>query len=491
MQRFLDPLLPQPRTTTRGKINTPSPSDSLREFSTTSLDLLTQLLTRLPGTLPHESWLRDQAVLIQSFPPSLLHPKSSGLISRVAASLSSLRLGETKAVLCDVHKPLNPYLIRKIFLELTAECTTRLRRLTAEIPLEQLPVNVQEFVLRMKILNSIWMQPEFYRQAYQAQPSEPRYERVASGCEACILATIGGDRSIIRDLFASIWGRRKKNKQMDGWIDVIRAWASWQEDSEGLTHESHGLGREISRCRKHLQTLRRDARRERLAGNRNPFERDSEAQTLLGHDFFDEDKDEDGDIENEIIDFYANMMSRTSLATTSTHGSHPAEGVHAAFRDTVVFSDGFFHNTSKHIKERRPTLYSRSEYNSSQLSYYGAKAEERASAYRKLVGTPENVAAESEEDEEEPRFTNLFADPSARNNRPAYHGSHYENPRASPAPPSPRTTRHENDNRAKQKYAPHHRRPEPQANPFTRKSHAARPEGKRSDRETRVSDFMI
>ncbi|KAF7897451.1 hypothetical protein EAF00_005679 [Botryotinia globosa] len=492
MQKFLDPLLPQPRTTMQGKINIPSPSDSLREFSATSLDLLTQLLARLPGTLPTDSWLRDQAVLMQTFPPPLLHPKSSGLISRVAASLSSFRLGETKAVLCDVHKPLNPYLIRKIFLELTAECTTRLRRLTADVPLEQLPVNVQQFVLRMKMLNSIWMQPEFYRQAYQVQPCDPRYERVASGCEACILATIGGDRSIIRDLFASIWGRRKKNKQMNGWIDVVRAWASWQGDSEGLTHESQGLGREITRCRKHLQTLRRDARRERLAGNRNPFDRDSEAQTLLGNDFAEDDKDEDGDIENEIIDFYANMMSRTSLANTSSQESHPAEGVHAAFRDTVVFSDGFFHNASRPIKERSPTLYSRSVYNTSRLSYSGVEAEERASAYRQLVGTPESAAAQSEsEEEDEPRFTNPFADPPARNNRPAYRGSHYENPRASPSPPSPRTTRHESENKPKQKHAPHHRRPDPQENPFTRKSHVARPEGKRGDRETRVSDFMI
>ncbi|KAF7948851.1 hypothetical protein EAE96_008033 [Botrytis aclada] len=491
MQKFLDPLLPQPRTTVQGKINIPSPSDSLREFSRTSLDLLTQLLTRPLGTRPTDSWLHDQAVLIRTFPPSLLHPKSSGLISRVAASLTSLRLGETKAVLCDVHKPLNPYLTRKIFLELTAESTTRLRRLTVEVPLEHLPVNVQEFVLRMKMLNSIWMQPEFYRQAYQVQPCDPRYERVPSGCEACILATVGGDRSIIRDLFASIWGRRKKNKQMEGWIDVVRAWASWQGDSEGLTHESQSLGREISRCRKHLQMLRRDARRERLAGNHNPFDRDSEAHTLLGHDTPEGDKDEDGDIENEIIDFYANMMSRTSLANTSSHDSHPAEGVHAAFRDTVVFTDGFFHNASRPIKGKSPTLYSRSEYNTSQLSYSGVEAEERASAYRQLVGTPENIAAESEDEDEEPRFTNPFADPPARNNRPAYRGSHYEDPRASPSPPSPRTTRHENDNRPRQKHAPHHRRPDPQVNPFTRKSHVAHPEGKRSNRETRVSDFMI
>lgn len=472
MQKFLDPLLPQPRTTTKGKINIPSPTDKLTEFSSTDIDLLTQLLTRLPGSLPSESWLRDQATFIKTLPPSLLHPKSSGLISRVAATLSSLRLGETKAVLCDAHKPLNPYIIRKIFIEVTAECTTRIHRLVSEVPASELPVNVREFVTRMQMLNSIWMDPALYRQAYQVSPETPRYERVANGCEACILATIGGDRAIIRDLFAGIWGRRKRNRQPEGWIDIVRAWGEWQVDSEALIFEATGLGKEIGRYRKFLQSLRKAARK---AG-----ERESEAATLLGREYY----DKEGDVENEIIDFYANMMSRTSLAKgEATQNAHPAEGVHAAFRDTMIFTDGFFHNVSRPVTERN-TMYSHSVYNNSHISLYGS-AEERASAYRALVGIEENSDAESDGDDE-PQFTNPFADP-----RPAYRGSHFENSRASPAPPSPRTTRHEHENKPKVKRAPHHRRPDPQVNPFARKrSHTARPESRDSDRDTRFSYFM-
>ncbi|KAF7879154.1 hypothetical protein EAF04_000353 [Stromatinia cepivora] len=484
MQKFLDPLLPQPRTTTAGKINIPSPTDKLSEFTSTSLDLLTQLLTLIPGTLPNDPWFHDQETLLQTFPPCLLHPKSSGLISRVAASISSIRLGETKAILCPVHKPLNPYLIRKIFLEATAECTTRIQRLVSEIPVDELPVNVREFVVRMQRVNSIWMQPDFYRQAYQVSPSEPRYERVASGCEACILATIGGDRNIIRDLFASIWGRRKKNREMKGWVDVVRAWGEWHGDFDALILESTGLGREIGRCRKHLQTLRKAAIREQLSGMNNPFERNSEAQTLLGHDFTEEDKEGDGDVENEIVDFYANMMSKTSLANTSTQNAHSAEGVHAAFRDTMIYTDGFFHNISRPVKGKKASVYSRHEYTASKISQDRAK--ERASAYRHLVGSEENVTAESDKDDK-PHFRNPFADPPA-NSHPAYRGNYYENPRASPTPPSPRTTSYEN--KPKQKAAPRHRRPEPQVNPFSRSSHVAHPEGKHCDRETRFSDFM-
>lgn len=327
------------------------------------------------------------------------------------------------------------------------------------------------------------MQPEVYRQAYQVLPSEPRYERVGSGCEACILASVGGDRGIVRDLYASILGRRKRGRELAGWIDVVRAWGSWEGDLDALTFESTGLGREIGRCRKHLQTLRRAARREELGGTRNPFGKESEIQTLMGRDSFEEERDE-GDVENEIIDFYADIMSRASLVNrSSTQDSLSAEGIHAAFRNTIVFTDGFFQNVSRGLEERSHTVYSQSEYNTSQISKHGA--EERASTYRKLVGIEENEA-ESDGDDK-PRFTNPFADPPVMSNRSSYLGSHHDNPRASPVPISPRTTRQEN--KSQHKPAPHHRRPKPQVNPFARKSHVAQPEDKHGDRVTRFSDF--
>ncbi|KAI9646088.1 hypothetical protein NHQ30_005527 [Ciborinia camelliae] len=482
MAKFLTSLLPQPRTTIAGKIQIPSPTDQIHEYSSTSLELLTQLLCRVPGPVPLDSsepWFRDQATLMRTFPPCLLHPKSSGIIPRLAATISSIKLGETGAILCTVHKPLNPYLIRKIFLELTYECTTRLRHLaTASTIAGELPRNVRELVARMQMLNSIWMDPELYRQAYQVSPTTPRYERVASGCEACILATIGGNRNIVRDLYASILGRRKKNGRMEeGWIDVVMAWGSWHKDFDALTFESTGLGREIGRCRKHLQTLRRAAIREQLGGVINPFERDSEAQTLLGRDSLEEDKYEE-DFENEIVDFYANMMSRTSLGkTTSDLNLHPAESVHPAFRNTVIFTGGFFQNALRPVQKSTQSIYSRSEYENSQTSVQGA--EERANAYRKLVGIEEN------DDEDVLQFTNPFAD----ENVSGYRGTLFENPRASPAPPSPRAMISKQENQPKHKPAPHHRLPKPQVNPFVR-SHVAHPEGKHSDRETRFSDFM-
>ncbi|KAB8297278.1 hypothetical protein EYC80_002637 [Monilinia laxa] len=207
-------------------------------------------------------------------------------------------------------------------------------------------------------------------------------------------------------------------------------------------------------------------------------------QAPLGHDFLEEQKDE-GDFENEVIDFYANMISRTSLVNgSSTQNLHPAEGIHAAFRNTIVFTDGFFQNASRGLEERSNSIYSQSVYNTSQISKRGA--EERASAYQKLVGIEENEA-ESDGDDK-PLFTNPFADPPVMSNRSSYLEGHYENPKASPAPTSPRTTRQEN--KPQHKPAPHHRRPEPQGNPFTRQSHVAQPEDKHADRMTRFSDFI-
>ncbi|QSZ34802.1 hypothetical protein DSL72_007660 [Monilinia vaccinii-corymbosi] len=467
MSKFsLQSVLPQPRTTVRGKIHTPYPSDRISEFSHASLSLLTQLLTLTPGSAPNPAWLLHQASLMQTLPPCLLHPKSSGLLPRLATSLSSLRLGETRAVLCPTHHALNPHLIRKIFLELTAECTSRLQHL-ARAPASELAPTVRDFVARMQKLNSIWMQPELYRQAYQVMPWETRYERVASGCEACILATVGGDPGIVRDLYASILGRRRRNRRMEGWIEVVRGWESEQGDIDALSTESAELGREIRRCRKHFQRLRRAARREQLGGVKNPLDRYSEGQALMVHESLDEEKDDEGAHVDGIIDFYANMMSRSSLANGSaTQNPHSAEGIHDAFRNTMIYSGGFFQNASRPVQERSQSVYSRSEYGTSQMLQQGA--EERAKAYRKLIGLEENDPASDEDDEDDKL--------------------HFTNPRAPPAPPSPRTTRQEN--KPKHKIAPYHRRPEPLVSSVTRTSHVAYLEGKNRDRDTRFSDFI-
>lgn len=393
------------------------------------------------------------------------------------------------------------------------------------------------------------MTPDLYRQAYQATPSDPRYERVASGCEACILASIGGNREIIRDLYASVLGRRRKGKVMEGWIDVIRAWGSWQGNFEAVTMECAGLGHEIGRVRKRLQKMRKEARRREVKGKRwrlrnasanlESPERASE-QTLLGRPSFQEDEEEqvqeqeeeqeekepgreNGDIENEIVDFYANMISRTSLvstpsttATTTTttldQATQPAENIHPAFRNTMIYtSSGFFQNITRPVPS--PSIYSRSVYNSSQSSLHAgqphchshSRSQERASTYRQLVGIEEDGGDyQSEGEEGAPEFTDPFADPavsttSRHRNAPAYRGRPHERALVSPEPASPRTTRHEYTQKPtlRMKPAPGRRLRSPKLNPFTRKSHVVHAEGKPEgsagkpdDRDTRFSDFM-
>lgn len=372
----------------------------IEDLSGRDCKLLTQLLAIAPGHTPGEGWLRDQAHCLTGFPQILRRPES--ILTRLIMALPGT---PDKACLCKTHKPLNPQLIRRIFLQVSAECTTRLARLVEN---QLLPKDLHAFVKRLQKINSLWMSPEFYRVAFNAMPADARLERVSSGCEACIIASIGGNHQILSDLRASMLGREKKRLPMPRLLPLVEAWIDWTGRGDTIRSESHALGREIRGCRRQMQTARWQKRRkiaEGIVGD--AF--DSESANLLDdvheevYEIGSSEKSErdEHDFEGSIIDFYANLMSRTTLDPNA----HPAEDIHPVFRDSIVFSPTtgtFRREVTSPGRSQQHSVYSESNYNSSEIGapsirqtseagLHRRTSEKRARAYRRLIGIEEEL----------------------------------------------------------------------------------------------------
>ncbi|KAG4434374.1 hypothetical protein IFR05_010148 [Cadophora sp. M221] len=328
----------------------PPPISLIEDLTKSDIEKLTQLLVLSPLTHPHPVWLQEQADFIRTLPPKLKRPKS--LFPRLAISIP---FGTQKAHLCPVHKPLNPHLIRRVFLQVSAECTARLTRLAEN---RFLPANIAAHVKALQMANSLWMSPDLYRVTFQCQPEDLRYDRIASDCEACILATVGGNIQILKELRTSMIGRqRKKKKKRARLLPLVEAWIEWADTEGSIRADSDVLAREVRSCRRQMQEARRQKRRNLVEGiveNAAPDDNDMTAQ-LLSHDaagqYFNlkgndesplpeynhehehDDHGYDQDPEDSIIDFYANRIS--SMWPTNSQ-EQDKSSIHPAFRNSIV-----------------------------------------------------------------------------------------------------------------------------------------------------------
>lgn len=254
-----------------------------------------------------------------------------------------------------------------------------------------LPHDLAEFVNRLRIMNSIWMSPGLYRIAFNAMPSDTRFECIPSGCEACILACIGGNHRILSDLRASILGRKKKHQPKPALFGLIEAWIDWTGRGDVIRTESYALAKDIRHCRRQMQKARRQKRRN-LANGIIDGESIKDSEALIDEcDSSQKDKEEH-DFEGSIIDYYASLMSTTNLIPNA----ETAQGMHPAFRKSIMFDA----ETGTFYKDPEPpssTIYSESLYSTSDLYAASSKrasaadskagtADEHAISYRELVG---------------------------------------------------------------------------------------------------------
>jgi hypothetical protein len=371
---------------------------TIQDLSPEDLHHLAHLLSLPRGTSPHEDWLRAQTQHISTLPPTL--QKCPSLLLSLLST--SLPLSSTKAYLCSAHRSLNPYLIHHIFLLISAECTTRLVRLVAN-PLP-LPARISAFVNRLHALNALWMAPGLYRLAFGEMPmGAARRERISSGCEACLVAAVGGDESALSDLRAALLGRRKRGRPVAELLVLVEAWIRCVPRGEEIFALSEELGAEILRCRREMQKARRREKKN-VAGEGADKEVSEESTTLMSGTSEEDGRDEN-DFEGSIIDFYANMLSSTSLVTDSL----PVNDFHPTFGDSRYSpSAAFVFRRTSTVPQRYSwhTAYSESIYSNSikdstscrdsKLKHEGETLDEYAEPYRELV-----VVAEEYEQAEE------------------------------------------------------------------------------------------
>ncbi len=322
---------------------------------------------------PPDNWLNTQANTVSSSPPHLL--RSTSLLPKLAMKLP---FAAPRAVLCSAHKPLNPFLTRRIFLQLCAEAGLRVQGLVAAAEREdaerdqrkrqsedqggsggggehatrdsarEMDPEVRAWLRRLTALNSLWMSPGRYRTQFRAMPDEERCERVQSGCEACILAFVGGNAQVVRDLRTSMVGRARRGHESRLW-GLVEAWTRGFERAEWIRDESERVGRLVMKERRRARRRRRRERRERrlkrknggmaktgieragpaVGGGDGVDELDDEPEVSLGDEPLREGQGnrgaEEHDFEDSIIDYYHNAAEVDE------------DTLHPAFRNSFTY----------------------------------------------------------------------------------------------------------------------------------------------------------
>ncbi|TAQ87874.1 hypothetical protein B7494_g3808 [Chlorociboria aeruginascens] len=363
----------------------------IEDLSPKEIELLTQLLSiksRDPRSL---DWLRDQATCLASFPPTLRRPIS--ILPRLAMALS---FTDPEAQLCNTHKPLPAQLIHRIFFQVSAECTTHLTRLVENRVLSQ---ELFHFIKRIQSISSLWTSRELYRNLVNAMPEDPCFERVASGCEACILSVVGGDHGILSDLRASMIGRKKKgHPTRPRLLPLVESWINWTGQGDEIRCKSDMLAKTIRRCRRQMQHARRQTRRNIEEGILDPptgregqqSSMTSDCEEGLEADRSERYRKQEQEFEESIKDLYAS-------SSTFITNPYTVDSIHAAFRNSVVYSPktGTFHHLlpaplrpqCRHSTWYAESAPSRSGFSavSSRQDGPGLSAEEFAESYRNLI----------------------------------------------------------------------------------------------------------
>jgi hypothetical protein len=188
------------------------------------------------------------------------------------------------------------------------------------------------------------MTAELYRVAFQAQPEDARFECVESGCEACILAWVGGSRECLVNLRSSALSRKRRSGPPPRILPLLEEWIDWTGDGNAIRKKSNILAREINKARKAVRSaMRTDMRRTTtFDGFKNMrAENVSKLQESAGNGG---GVDEERHFENILTDFYKGIMPETphlsQKSKTISHLANLREAesmMHPAFRSTLYF----------------------------------------------------------------------------------------------------------------------------------------------------------
>lgn len=211
----------------------------------------------------------------------------------------------------------------------------------------QIP-SIVEWKDRIVGINSLWTERESFYHIYNAKEGDPVHRQVKNDCEACILATIGGNEQMLTDLYVSAKGRGNYDRRKPPVSYMIEGWL----DAMGLLENTHIGCLDFYRTIRHeRRRMQRERRAERRANNKErptyvpdpPLEtpdrsrQPSQYQPSQG-DVEAEDEIDAEEEKAEIIEFYARRLSAMpSQQGIGAHRNDSRLSAHPAIRAHLVY----------------------------------------------------------------------------------------------------------------------------------------------------------
>jgi hypothetical protein len=272
---------------------------------------------------------------------------------------------------------LNAYTIHSLFTRLTFEVGRNLNSLVLHHQL--LNTRQRDLVERVRELHALWLSPTDYRKMFlQAPPPPPPMKKKwpfqREGCEACILARVGGDAEVLLDLRTVVLSRTKtaelhgrRNIKIPTLLRFVEAWLEGLGVEGEVLEENWREAQALKRLRKEIWKQRA---MERYTCSTAPEPEPQSSRVTQVSDVPDlyaaaaftiRGKELDSDAENDIIGLYAVPSSTLDLPSLL-----------AGSGTTVIASEGSSISNNKR----------------SSSSQSSRAAEEQARSYQNLLATP-------------------------------------------------------------------------------------------------------
>ena len=315
--------------------------------SRAQIDQFTSIVRLPPGCAITSSWLEEQQQAILHLQPSLL--KSKNLAIRMIE-----RFSHDRAELCYQHRKLNPLVIRKLFECIQLECTTRMTPFenSSSAPKD---FAIQQWRKRVISINSLWTEEETFYHVHQAKSGDPIHQQVKGDCEACLLATIGGDQQMLMDLYTCANSRGRLDRRDQPICHMIEGWL----DAMGILEHIYETTKPFYRLiRSERARMQRERRAERRLKNRGrPSTAPERPQRPEERQKMDDDAAEDE--KSEIIDLYIKRLS--AMNGQIPYNKQPNDSrlsLHPAIRSHIGFdaSTGKYSRVNPHEVPHIPPI---------------------------------------------------------------------------------------------------------------------------------------
>jgi hypothetical protein len=270
---------------------------------------------------------------------------------------------------------LNVYTTHSLFTRLTFEVGRNLNSLVLHHQL--LNTRQRDLVERVRELHALWLSPTDYRKMFLQAPPPPTKKKwpfQREGCEACILARVGGDAEVLLDLRTVVLSRARtaelhgrRNIKIPTLLRFVEAWLEGLGVEGEVLEENWREAQALKRLRKEIWK-QRAMERYTCSAAPEPGPQSSRvtqvgdvpdlyaaaAFTIRGEEL-------DSDAENDIIGLYAVPSSTLDLPSLL-----------AGSGTTVIASEGSSISNNKR----------------SSSSQSSRAAEEQARSYQNLLATP-------------------------------------------------------------------------------------------------------